>query len=178
MNAMRSRTSGDGDARDRGPRPQVRRLPFTTASGAVMRSRTFLRTAMQAYGWLPAPDQATELAADDILLVAVELVTNACLHGGGPVELRLVRLEGVVRVEVDDRSDRVPEPRSPFEGPRAGGHGLHIVRRLAREWGVSVHSAPGGRGGRGARAARGKTVWAELAEPGLRGGDAGPGSEG
>lgn len=158
MSAMRSRASGSGDARDRsaGPR-QVRRLPFASASGAVGRSRTFLRTAMQAYGWLPAADQAAELAADDILLVAVELVTNASLHGGGPVELRMIRTDDTVRIEVDDRSTQEPEPRSPFEGPRAGGHGLHIVRRLSRDWGVQVHG-----GFRG----RGKTVWAELAVPG------------
>ncbi|NUS54287.1 MAG: ATP-binding protein [Streptomycetaceae bacterium] len=157
MSAMRSRAPGGGDARDpRAGRRQVRRLPFTSASGAVGRSRTFLRTSMQAYGWLPAPDQPTELAADDILLVAVELVTNACLHGGGPVELRMIVTDGAVRIEVDDRNDRTPEPRSPFEGPRAGGHGLHIVRRLAREWGVQVHS--------GFRS-RGKTVWAELVAP-------------
>lgn len=155
MSTKRSRVPGGGDARGRGPvLRQVRRLPFDGAAGAVGRSRTFLRTAMRAYGWHPAPDQPTELAADDILLVAVELVTNACLHGGGPVELRLVRADGLVRVEVDDRNERVPEPRSPFEGPRAGGHGLHIVRRLARDWGVLV------------RPGRGKTVWAELAEPG------------
>lgn len=158
MSAMRSRASGGGDPRGRAPGVrQVRRLPFTSGSRAVARSRTFLRTAMQAYGWLPTDDQAAELATDDILLVAVELVTNACLHGGGPVELRLVRLDGVVRIEVDDRSDRVPEPRSPFDGPRVGGHGLHIVRRLARDWGVLVHDAHRGHG---------KTVWAELPEPG------------
>ncbi|MCF2532911.1 ATP-binding protein [Yinghuangia soli] len=155
MSAMRSRASGGGDARDRGPGPrQVRRLPFTTASGAVARARVFLRTAMQAYGWLPPGGRAPEPAADDILLVAVELVTNACLHGGGPVELRLVCTPGTVRLEVDDRSTRMPEARSPFDGLRAGGHGLHIVRRLAREWGVVVHGR------------RGKTVWAEMAEPG------------
>jgi hypothetical protein len=127
-----------------------------SASGAVGRARTFLRTSMQSYGWLPASGRRTELAADDVLLVAVELVTNACLHGGGPVELRMIVGDGTVRIEVDDRNDRLPEPRSPFEGPRAGGHGLHIVRRLARDWGVEVHT--------GFRA-RGKTVWAELVAP-------------
>ncbi|MDI2128960.1 ATP-binding protein [Yinghuangia seranimata] len=156
MSAMRSRATGSGDARDPGPMGrQVRRLPFTSASGAVARSRTFLRTSMRAYGWLPSDGRTSAPAADDILLVAVELVTNACLHGGGPVELRMVREDGTVRIEVDDRSDARPEPRSPFDGPRAGGHGLHIVRRLAREWGVRPHG----------HGRHGKTVWAELAEP-------------
>ncbi|UGQ09494.1 ATP-binding protein [Yinghuangia sp. ASG 101] len=155
MSALRSRAAGDGDFRSGEPGArQVRRLPFGTGAGAVTRARTFLRTAMQAYGWRPASDQAVELAADDIVLVAVELVTNACLHGGGPVELRVVRADGVVRVEVEDRTEVQPVPRDPFEGTRTGGHGLLIVRRLSRRWGAVVH--PG----------RGKTVWAELAEPG------------
>lgn len=155
MSAIRSRAAGDGEARSGVPGTwQVRRLPFGTGPGAVTRARTFLRTAMQAYGWRPASDQAVELAADDIVLVAVELVTNACLHGGGPVELRVFRSEGVVRVEVEDRTEERPVPRNPFDGLRTGGHGLLIVRRLSREWGTLVQ--PG----------RGKTVWAELAEPG------------
>ncbi|HSA51388.1 MAG TPA: ATP-binding protein [Yinghuangia sp.] len=155
MSAIRSRASEGGDPRGAGVGlRQVRRLPFGAEPGAVRRARTFLRTAMQAYGWRPAADQATELAADDIVLVAVELVTNACLHGGGPIELRVVRYDGGVRVEVDDRTEARPEPRDPFAGLRTGGHGLLIVRRLSREWGAVV------------RPGQGKTVWADLAEPG------------
>ncbi|WP_129593294.1 hypothetical protein [Streptomyces sp. C] len=56
--------------------------------------------------------------------------------------LRVVRLDGVVRVEVSDgRRDRLPRPRE-------GGYGMRIVEGVAAGWGVSGRLV-------------GKTVWAE-----------------
>jgi anti-sigma regulatory factor (Ser/Thr protein kinase) len=113
----------------------------------------FVRNALQAYGWSGSDDEAVTLLADDVLLVAVELVTNACLHSAGPVELRLVRTPGVVRLEVDDTSSEQPEPRTPHQGVRPGGHGLHIVKRLSTAWGATVHDQGG------------KTVWVDMPVP-------------
>ncbi|WP_424640645.1 ATP-binding protein [Embleya sp. AB8] len=131
----------------------MRRLPFEGAAGAVARSRTFIRNTLHAYGWTGSQDQQVLLTSDDVLLVAVELVTNACLHAGGPVELRVVRTRELLRIEVDDRSEVSPQARAPHSGTRPGGHGLHIIRRLTLDWGVVVHQGAG------------KTVWVDMPVP-------------
>ncbi|WP_031080883.1 ATP-binding protein, partial [Streptomyces sp. NRRL WC-3549] len=93
-------------------------------------------------------------AAEDVLLVVSELVTNACLHADGPEELRIACSPKVLRVEVADRGAGQPAPRTPHRAGRPGGHGMFIVQRLCLDWGViRTPDAPG------------KTVWAELAAP-------------
>lgn len=79
------------------------------------------------------------------LLVVSELVSNAVLHAGSDLELRLEVDEEVLRVEVEDRSPQLPRPRP--EAP-VGGKGLVVVAALA-EWGVRPAGA-------------GKTVWARV----------------
>jgi anti-sigma regulatory factor (Ser/Thr protein kinase) len=74
---------------------------------------------------------------DDVLLVVSELVTNAVLHGDGDIDIRLTCDAGVVRGAVSDEGHgfdgrpRKPDPR------RIGGHGLHIVGRVADQWGLA-----------------------------------------
>ena len=89
---------------------------------------------------------------DDALVVVSELVTNAIRHGGAgaatdEIGVHAAMLDAVLRVEVTD-------PGPGFEpgghGPRPdGGYGLHLLDRLAIQWGVT--------GGEPV------TVWAELA---------------
>jgi hypothetical protein len=154
MCAMRSQAPGDGGACfSNPPLRQVRRLPFEGASGAVARSRTFIRNTLHSYGWSGSDDEQVVVLSDDVLLVAVELVTNACLHAGGPVELRVVRTPELIRIEVDDRSEEAPQARAPHSGTRPGGHGLHIIRRLTLDWGTVVHRGDG------------KTVWVDMPVP-------------
>ncbi|MFI9586690.1 ATP-binding protein [Streptomyces sp. NPDC052236] len=80
-----------------------------------------------------------------------EIVTNACLHTQGPQELALTCTSNRLRIEVTDGSPVPPRPR-PSAATVPGGHGLIVLRRLARRWG----SVPRGTG---------KTVWAEVAAP-------------
>jgi hypothetical protein len=134
---------------------QVRRIDLADAIGVVPLARDFTRQALYEWGWLPAVSDDSRAAAEDILLVVSELVTNACLHGGGPRELRLHRSSTVLRMEVTDGGSGDPAPRTPHRAGRPGGHGMFIVQRLCLDWGVS-RSAEGGPG---------KTVWAELAGP-------------
>jgi anti-sigma regulatory factor (Ser/Thr protein kinase) len=119
----------------------------------VARCRDFTRGALLDWGWIPAADQERLAVAEDVLLLVSELVTNACLHAGGPRELRLRWAGERLRIEVADAASALPEARSPHVGSRPGGHGLHIVARLGRGWGVDQQ-------------ADGKTVWVEVALPG------------
>lgn len=142
----------DGTPQARGR--QVRRLRLEGESGVVPLARDFTRQALYAWGWLPAAGADQRAAAEDVLLVVSELVTNACLHAEGPDELRLACDNKVIRLEVSDRGTGQPAPRTPHRAGRPGGHGMFIVQRLCLDWGVV--RAPG---------TPGKTVWAELGAP-------------
>ncbi|WP_251093677.1 ATP-binding protein [Streptomyces sp. Caat 7-52] len=143
-------TGGAPQARGR----QVRTLRLEGESGVVPLARDFSRQALYAWGWLPAATADQRAAAEDVLLVVSELVTNACLHAEGPDELLLACDNKVIRIEVSDRGTGQPAPRNPHRAGRPGGHGMFIVQRLCLDWGVvRVTGAPG------------KTVWAELGAP-------------
>ncbi|WP_020137903.1 ATP-binding protein [Streptomyces sp. 351MFTsu5.1] len=133
---------------------QVRRLSFDGESAVVPLARDFTRQALYAWGWLPAAGADQRAAAEDVLLVVSELVTNACLHAEGPDQLRISCDRKVIRLEVSDRGAGQPAPRSPHRAGRPGGHGMFIVQRLCLDWGVVRN--PG---------ETGKTVWAELGAP-------------
>jgi anti-sigma regulatory factor (Ser/Thr protein kinase) len=91
----------------------------------------------------------------DLPLLVSELVTNACLHGGDPVTLRLELSRTRVRVEVEDGVPGWPGMQSPTDRD-SGGRGLLIVDSLSHVWGIDQ------------AAAGGKVVWAEVLmdEPG------------
>lgn len=133
---------------------QERRLRLDGESGVVPLARDFTRQALYAWGWLPAASADQRAAAEDVLLVVSELVTNACLHAEGPDGLVLTCDNKVIRIEVTDRGSGQPAPRTPHRAGRPGGHGMFIVQRLCLDWGVV--RTPG---------ASGKTVWAELGAP-------------
>ncbi|GGU10057.1 MULTISPECIES: ATP-binding protein [Streptomyces] len=132
----------------------VRTLALGAASGTVPLARDFTRSLLYDWGWLPAASADARAAAEDVLLVVSELVTNACLHADGPELLRVVRRAKVLRLEVADRGAGQPAPRTPHRSGRPGGHGMFIVQRLCLDWGIE--RSPG---------EPGKTVWAELAAP-------------
>ncbi|MEW1615528.1 MULTISPECIES: ATP-binding protein [unclassified Streptomyces] len=133
---------------------QWRTLSLGQASGIVPMARDFARQALHDWGWLPASSADRRAAAEDVLLVVSELVTNACLHANGPEELRIGHSAKALRVEVVDRGDGQPAPRTPHRAGRPGGHGMFIVQRLCLDWGVQrTPETPG------------KIVWAELAAP-------------
>ncbi|GFH38162.1 ATP-binding protein [Streptomyces pacificus] len=100
----------------------------------------------------PDWDEERRAVAEDVLMVVSEMVTNACLHAGGPLELVLDCTSERLRIEVSDGSPEAPRPRPYPHSAVPGGHGLVVLRRLARAWG-SV------------RRDSGKTVWAEVAAP-------------
>lgn len=79
-------------------------------------------------------------------LLTGELVTNAVLHAHTEIAVRVSLSRTVVRIEVEDGSDRRPAPvlAEDFAG---SGRGLRLVDDLADGWGVEP--VPGG----------GKSVW-------------------
>ncbi|MFE6665954.1 ATP-binding protein [Streptomyces sp. NPDC057697] len=129
-------------------------LSLRGTPGIVPTARDFARQALHEWGWLPASSADGRAAAEDVLLVVSELVTNACLHADGPEEIRIACTAKVLRVEVVDSGAGQPAPRTPHRAGRPGGHGMFIVQRLCLDWGVL--RVPG---------RSGKTVWAELAAP-------------
>ena len=103
-------------------------------------ARAFVRGAAES--WNSDPE-----AVSNLTWLTSEVVSNAILHAGGGVELRVDRRGPRVRVEVDDQSSDLPERRS--YGPEsATGRGLEVVAALASAWGVDALP-------------KGKTVWFE-----------------
>ncbi|MDQ1682089.1 MAG: hypothetical protein QOH99_630, partial [Frankiaceae bacterium] len=115
-------------------------LDIGSALDAVPVSRQF------AVRVLAGVDQHVTDAAE---LVVSELVTNALLHAGPPVVVRVADLgDGDVRLEVHDTGRTLPV-RPLADGGGMTGRGLALVDALASRWGVEpLHD--------------GKVVWAEL----------------
>lgn len=73
-------------------------------------------------------------------LMVSELVSNACRHGSGRIELNVHSGDEGMRASVSDEgNDRIiasPDPR-----PERGGWGLMFVDRLADAWGVEQNAS-------------------------------------
>jgi anti-sigma regulatory factor (Ser/Thr protein kinase) len=96
---------------------------------------------------------ATPELAEDVMLVAGELVANALEHGRPPVVLHAVSQQPhLVVVEVIDGGPPMELAPAPSAVGAVRGRGLAIVQALADEWGVR---------GTG----RGKSVWARVSAP-------------
>ncbi|MFD0372192.1 ATP-binding protein [Streptomyces sp. NPDC059071] len=148
-----ARRDGPGATRQAGQ--QVRRLLLTGPTGAVTRCRDFTAEALTDWGWLPAAAPEDRERAEDVLLLVSEVVTNACLHAGGPEELVLRHSGGRLRVEVYDGNPAHPRPHGPRSPGLPGGHGLMVLDRLAGAWGSASKE----------NGAPGKVVWLEVRRP-------------
>ena len=128
---------------------QVRRLSFDDQGGVVPLARDFTRQALYAWGWLPAATADQRAAAEDVLLVVSELVTNALVHTGGQVRLDLALVNGRLRLAVADASPRTPVKPTSIGWEATGGRGILLVEALSAAWGTLPVSG-------------GKQVWAEF----------------
>ena len=108
------------------------------------------RSVSEARRWVG--QQLAGPAAEVAALLVSELVTNAVLHTGTPVEVGVDLVSGGIRIEVADSSPVLPSAKN--YSPDAGtGRGLLLVDALASSWGVVPSTT-------------GKVVWFTLTEPG------------
>jgi len=118
-------------------------LALTADASGVAAARRFAHAQLAA-----CPHETRERAG----LVVSEMVTNALLHGNGPLDVSVEVRADHVRIAVGDHGsplngDRLA-PRLPG-GLAEGGRGLAIVALLASSWGVTPRPP-------------GKVVWCEL----------------
>ncbi|HVM12698.1 MAG TPA: PAS domain S-box protein [Egibacteraceae bacterium] len=108
---------------------------------SVAKARGFAADTLDSWCRADVCDVAT--------LVVSELVTNAVLHAGSDIRVRLVLDQVSLRVEVHDGSAVLPS--NPDYGEDAvTGRGLHLVSLLADSWGAEP------------RPPAGKIVWCRL----------------
>src|SRR3954451_2227711 len=103
------------------------RFNFTGCVSEVGVLRAVLAELLAAEGW-------TGEDADDVLLTADELATNAVMHARTPFDVHCW-VDGHVELQVLDHDPHhLPLIREADDRP--GGFGLRIVDRLARRWEV------------------------------------------
>ena len=115
-----------------------RSFPSTAASAGE--ARRFVDDVLTNADLLPLAYPATMLVS--------ELVANAVLHTGTPIEVVITTLADAVRIEVHDGSQQLPV-RKHYSTMSGTGRGLMLVERMASNWGAD-------------RTADGKVVWFEL----------------
>lgn len=122
--------------------PVRRRFPAHPSS--VGQARALTREALSEPGQEPV--------LDDAQLLVSEVVTNALMHAGTPIDLAISMLGHTVRVEVSDGAAHLPVRRE-YAAMAGTGRGLQLLEELSDQWGVDTE-------------ADGKTVWFELTPPG------------
>ena len=111
---------------------------LTPHPGAAAQARAFVASQLSAWN--------VGRCREEALLATSELVTNAVVHGEGPITVKVAEDARCVRLEVQDTGARVPAIR-PSAGAQ-GGYGLRLVEGVCAKWGVS-------------RLEEGKVVWCE-----------------
>lgn len=106
---------------------------------AVRTARRFTVEAMRTLGLADEDDPVSRDEAEAAVLVASELVTNACRHTQGAVGIRIVWDGTALTIEVDDQDDStgLPEIVPTTKRGGHGGFGLGLVDQLAEAWGAS-----------------------------------------
>ncbi|MGZ5399214.1 MAG: ATP-binding protein [Nocardioides sp.] len=113
--------------------------PDPTSAG---RARRLLRTAMTGHD--------DEEILDAAQLAISEIVTNALVHAGTTMRLRILVADRRLRVELTDGSPRLPSHRD-FATTAATGRGLMLVEQVVSRWGAYPLPA-------------GKVVWFEISD--------------
>lgn len=119
-------------------------LQLEAVNESVGRARRFVADALGA--------STSAAARENVLLVVSELVTNAVIHAGTTLRVRVRAGEDRIRLEVEDGSAKAP--RRKHYGVESGtGRGMALVDAVARAWGWTPTDG-------------GKIVWAEVGRSG------------
>src|SRR6202050_4357339 len=129
---------------------------YQPVAPAAAAARRFVRDTLRSWE-LTGRSEDQDALVDDAVLLTSELVTNAVLHAGTPVQVTCRLLgdlsDGAVEIAVLDRHPvqlRPDRPHTAAEAAeRTNGRGLQLPSELATAWGVTY-----------ARAA--KAVWVRL----------------
>ena len=109
------------------PAPHVYEIDLEERPDHVKVARRFFREVARNLKIEDGRAEAGELALS-------EIVTNAIVHAGGNITVRVWKQARGLRLEVIDGNPTMPRMLSP--GPAAvGGAGLPIVAAVASEWG-------------------------------------------
>jgi serine phosphatase RsbU (regulator of sigma subunit)/anti-sigma regulatory factor (Ser/Thr protein kinase) len=107
---------------------------------AAAAARRFVRDTLRTWQVAGRSASQDELV-DDAVLLTSELVTNAVVHAGTPVQVTCRLAAGAVEVVVLDRHpvQLIPDPQlgEITEAERTSGRGLMLPSELASSWGVT-----------------------------------------
>lgn len=112
---------------------------------AVRETRRFVRDILRVWD--------AEILAEVAELLAGELVTNAVVYAGTPIDVHLAWSNGGaprLRVRVCDEADTMPQVVEPPRPAGRGGYGLRLLERFSNDWGVEPRDGGG------------KCVWFEV----------------
>jgi len=142
-----------------GPEVLLASAAYQPEPKAAAAARRFVRDTLQA--WVVSGADGGHGLVDDAVLLTSELVTNAVVHAGTPVQVTCRLADGAVEIVVSDGHPGrlVPEApeREAVPSERTGGRGLLLPAALASAWGVAYGRA-------------GKAVWFRLALDRVSGG--------
>jgi PAS domain S-box-containing protein len=115
-------------------------IEFASEPASVPAGRRFVASLLDDWDCAHLTDTAT--------LLTSEILTNAVVHGLGPVRLRLRRTDTEIAVIVSDRGWYQPQPRLA-DPTDESGRGLSLLEMLSTSWGARA-------------TADGKDVWFTL----------------
>lgn len=79
---------------------------------------------------------------DDLQLLVTELVTNSVKFAGeGPIAVKLVASDQVIRVEVHDDGPGFEPPQGKPSLTDTDGRGLFLVESIADRWGIDANGS-------------------------------------
>ncbi len=115
---------------------------------AAAAARRFVRDTLRLWE-LTGRSDSQDALVDDAVLLTSELVTNAVLHAGTPVQVTCRLLgdqpDGAVEIAVLDRRPAQLHPDLPHTAAeaaeRTNGRGLQLPAQLASAWGVTYARA-------------------------------------
>ncbi len=113
--------------------------PVATSAGEA---RRILRDALSG--------AESDDSVDAAQVAVSEIVTNALVHAGTPMRLRVLLQASGLRVELSDGSPHLPHRRD-YSSIAATGRGLHMVAQMVDRWGAYLDG-------------RGKVVWFEIVD--------------